>query len=279
MSTRNEKDLQMTADCHKYTVGEMSEMLDMPAATIRFYDASGAVTPRRDDDNRYRQYTVVDANYLLKMKELRNIDVQVTEAARIVNQSDLADFRRSYETIIADTQARIDRETKLLEGLRRQLARIEALEQDTGTVFLAIRPALWRYNNQIEDRFLPGPEHKAARRQWTDWMPLAHLSFRYRHEENPALEWGYLVEDECIHGTGLEELALSEFYPAVPCVRYVFVTKGQTFLTLNNLKPAIDFLQAHAFSQAGDIIGRSIARVFEPEFGIVHYYEVWIPVE
>ena len=278
MSDRNERDQDLTGKLHKYTVGEISQMLGIPAATIRFYDASGAVTPQRDKDNRYRRYTVVDANYLVKMKELRNVGVQVSQAAQLLNSADLEGYAHNWEQILSEAQARIDRETRLLGGLHRQLDRLNALPQDLNTFSLCTRPALWRYNNQVEDRFFSGEEHDAARRLWTDWMPLAHLSFRFRHMDAPPLEWGYLLEDEYVSGTGLDQCPYSEFYPSAVCVRYVFSTEGEIFLRREKLQPAITFLENHRFFVAGDILGRSICRVLNQKKEIVHYYEAWIPI-
>ena len=70
MSTRNEKDRQMTADCHKYTVGEMSDMLDMPAATIRFYDTTG-------EDFVYELFDATVAEKVYKVSVYKNMGIVI----------------------------------------------------------------------------------------------------------------------------------------------------------------------------------------------------------
>ena len=71
----------------------------------------------------------------------------------------------------------------------------------------------------------------------------------------------------------------SVYYPAVPCVRMVFCTHNEVFLRYENLQPALSYLEKHAFALAGDILGRSIARVMGKDNTIIHYYDVWLPIK
>ena len=71
----------------------------------------------------------------------------------------------------------------------------------------------------------------------------------------------------------------SVYYPAVPCVRMVFCTHNEVFLRYENLQPALSYLEKHAFAFAGDILGRSIARVMGKDNTIIHYYDVWLPIK
>ena len=92
MKNRINADQEKTRDFHQYTVGEMAALLSMSAPTIRFYDSQGAVVPHRDEENQYRKYTVVDGNYLIKMKELKNIGASLQESVQLLNDVDLTGY-------------------------------------------------------------------------------------------------------------------------------------------------------------------------------------------
>lgn len=52
------------------TIGELEALLDMPRASIRFYEQEGFIHPKREANN-YRDYSEEDADTLRKVKLLR----------------------------------------------------------------------------------------------------------------------------------------------------------------------------------------------------------------
>ena len=156
---------------------------------------------------------------------------------------------------------------------------IESLETELNQITLGMRPALWRMDHQIEDQFLEGKTTIEARTRWTDWMPAADLSFMFScAEPEHPLHWGFAMEAPLAEALSLDHQD-SVYYPPVPCVRMVFCTRNEVFLRYENLQPAVNYLEKHAFTLAGDILGRSIARVMGKENTIIHYYDVWLPIK
>ena len=80
---REEIDSKFGEQCKHYSVGDMAKMLSLSPSTIRFYDQEGIVVPNRADENTYRKYSVVDGNYLLKAKELKNIGLPIPQIKEI----------------------------------------------------------------------------------------------------------------------------------------------------------------------------------------------------
>lgn len=279
MRTRIDADKKMTQGFHQYTVGEMATMLNMPAPTIRFYDSQGAVVPKRDDENQYRRYTVVDGNYLLKLKELKNVGARVSDATFLLNEATLPDYLKGFRAVEAELTERLALELQLLEGLRRQIALIEQLDTALNSITIERRPALWRYNHQNADHFETGAGHSEARDAWTNYTPAAYLSFMFAQEDaKHTLKWGFALEDAFMEDCALKNLQHSKLYPAAMCIRYIFATENEVFLKYSHMKPAIDFMQKHLFLLAGDIIGRSLARVMGENNAVLHYYEAWLPI-
>ena len=279
MKNRINADQEKTRDFHQYTVGEMAALLSMSAPTIRFYDSQGAVVPHRDEENQYRKYTVVDGNYLIKMKELKNIGASLQESVQLLNDVDLTGYCDGFRQLEQAEQKRIERQQLLLQGFQRKIALIESLETELNQITLGMRPALWRMDHQIEDQFLEGKTTIEARTRWTDWMPAADLSFMFScAEPEHPLHWGFAMEAPLAEALSLDRQD-SVYYPPVPCVRMVFCTRNEVFLRYENLQPAVNYLEKHAFTLAGDIMGRSLARFMWKENTIIHYYDVWLPIK
>ena len=279
MKNRINADQEKTRDFHQYTVGEMAALLSMSAPTIRFYDSQGAVVPHRDEENQYRKYTVVDGNYLIKMKELKNIGASLQESVQLLNDVDLTGYCDGFRQLEQAEQKRIERQQLLLQGFQRKITLIESLETELNQITLGMRPALWRMDHQIEDQFRAQKAAVTARANWTDWMPAADLSFLFSAvDPEHALHWGFAMEAPLAEALELDKQD-SVYYPAVPCVRMVFCTHNEVLLRYENLQPALSYLEKHAFALAGDILGRSIARVMGKENTIIHYYDVWLPIK
>ncbi|MFQ8583631.1 MAG: MerR family transcriptional regulator [Holdemania massiliensis] len=102
MKNRIRADQEKTRNFHQYTVGEMASLLSMSAPTIRFYDSQGAVVPHRDQENQYRRYTVVDGNYLIKMKELKNIGASLQESVQLLNNVDFKEYCEGFRKLEAE---------------------------------------------------------------------------------------------------------------------------------------------------------------------------------
>ena len=283
---RNEVDRRMTSGFYHYSIGEMSKLLSMPAPTIRFYDSQGAVVPARNEENQYRMYTVVDRNYLLKVKELKNTGAGLSEIGRLLNEASLEEWQEGLRRIDREMERQIFWTNLRQEGIRRQLKRLERLEEELGRITIETRPPLWRYNHQKRERFEEGPGHIEARKAWTDALPASFQSFRLPQSDIEGgetgvgmLQWGYAMEADMVPGTGLDALPLSEYLPPCKCVRTVICTSNEVFLKLKYFQAAIKYLHDHAFILDGDLIGRSLARFTNGRGEVLHYYEGWFPIQ
>ena len=129
------------------------------------------------------------------------------------------------------------------EGIRRQLKRLERLEEELGRITIETWPPLWRYNHKKRERLEAGFGHIEARKAWTDALPASFQSFRLPRsdieggETGGMLQWGYAMEADMAPGKGLDALPLSEYLPPRKCVRTVICTSNEVFLSSNTFKP------------------------------------------
>lgn len=63
------------------TIGELEAALDLPRASIRFYEQEGFIHPRRGENN-YRDYSEEDAETLRKVKLLRQLGLSLGDIRR-----------------------------------------------------------------------------------------------------------------------------------------------------------------------------------------------------
>ncbi len=87
---------------NSFSIGEISELLDIPKSTLRYWESEGLIEKHRDDDNNYRQYypssvfTISDLAHfrclrmsLQDMKKLPHLSPEALEASLTSLDQDL----------------------------------------------------------------------------------------------------------------------------------------------------------------------------------------------
>lgn len=64
-------------------INEVEALVGVTKKNIRFYEAEGLLTPRRNQDNGYRDYGEPDVETLRRIKLLRKLGVPIEEIRRI----------------------------------------------------------------------------------------------------------------------------------------------------------------------------------------------------
>lgn len=64
-------------------INEMEELVGITKRNIRFYEKEGLLTPGRNSQNGYREYTDEDVDTLRKIKLLRKVDVPLEEIHKL----------------------------------------------------------------------------------------------------------------------------------------------------------------------------------------------------
>lgn len=109
-----------------YSIREISRLLNIPKATIRYWDSQGLLTPERNEENDYREYSLPLAMELSNISFYRSVDIPVKELRQMLN-SDLT----VQEDILQEARQRLfEKEAQL----KRQAERIQLQLQALGEV-------------------------------------------------------------------------------------------------------------------------------------------------
>lgn len=96
-------------------IGEFSKLAKATVKTLRHYDEIGLLKPIFVDDNGYRYYEIGQLNDLLKIVELRKLDMSIPDIKRTLETKD-------FRTALKEQQVRLEKE---LEVKRQQISLIK----------------------------------------------------------------------------------------------------------------------------------------------------------
>lgn len=93
-----------------YTIGEVSELLNVPKSTIRFWNEQGLIHSLRHEENDYRMFSIEDIFQIYDINFYRKLDVPIKQMKNLYGKT----MEEHYETI-AETEQRIEQEKKSLQ--------------------------------------------------------------------------------------------------------------------------------------------------------------------
>lgn len=64
-------------------INQVEQLVGITKGNIRFYEKEGLLTPGRNNENGYRDYSDADVAWLKKIKLLRMLDVPIEEILRL----------------------------------------------------------------------------------------------------------------------------------------------------------------------------------------------------
>ena len=91
------------------TIKEIEQLLEVPRATIRFYEKEGLIAPKREE-NGYRDYSEEDVERLKKIIIFRKIGISVEDI------EDLLDGARSVDSVLDDNIKNLQKQMEELTG-------------------------------------------------------------------------------------------------------------------------------------------------------------------
>lgn len=93
-------------------INEVEHIVGLSKKSIRYYEENGLLTPKRDNNNRYRIYTEEDIKKLKIIKFLRELDIPIRDL-KLLNEGKL-----SLEDCMTDRIKKIEAEESNYESIK-----------------------------------------------------------------------------------------------------------------------------------------------------------------
>lgn len=123
-------------------IKEVETLTGITKQNIRFYEKKGLLSPQRNQENSYREYSFNDVETLMQIKLLRKLDVSIENIHEILNGADMNAILSQHLNLLLEKQSNLDDIIKMCRFLlhskknppdtRTALQKIEELEQKGG---------------------------------------------------------------------------------------------------------------------------------------------------
>ncbi len=112
-------------------INEVERLVGITKGNIRFYEKEGLLTPGRNSENGYRDYSEADVEWLKKIRLLRMLDVPIEEIARLkAGTLTLEDAMGRHLIQLERREKNLEAMQVVCAGLRDSQRTLDALDAD-----------------------------------------------------------------------------------------------------------------------------------------------------
>ncbi|BDP58539.1 MerR family transcriptional regulator [Enterococcus faecium] len=99
-----------------YTIGQVSELFDLPKSTIRYWDEQGLIRSSRQEENDYRLFDIDDIFMLYDIVFYRKLDIPIKQMKNLYGKT----LTELYETL-DETERRIHKELVVMKQKQKEI--------------------------------------------------------------------------------------------------------------------------------------------------------------
>ncbi len=234
------------------TVGEVAEVLGLTTENIRYYVKEGLITPARNSENNYRQYSSKDVLLISDIIFYRNMRLSINNIKKIMGGIPLEDIGDVIEETEGEMLAKIKEYTLALEALRRWKKHYSDENAHLGRYSLGFKPATIRIGKDYSEdehiaHYLKGHIHIEKE----DWASVS-MSFFCDYKKNPDAMYNYISL-----GSTAETVKNNKSMNLVEePERYCLITRALMSDNVRDMtEPVIEFASANGIELTGEIYG------------------------
>lgn len=246
-----------------YSIGEVSELLDIPRSTIRYWDAEGLIHAAREEENGYRLFDIDAIFQVYDINFYRKLDIPMKQMKNLYSKS----LNEMYD-ILAETEQRLDHEKKILEQKHKEvLSRKKQLKEMIDSEpdkFPEEEIPFQKIVVAASDELLYSKEYLKNYSSFVIYFP----------ENNQNSIYGFCTDEHTKELPGSQTIWQND--PAKKYVRFLLKVEVNNTKN-NNLSEVKDRLQKQGY-RLGQTIGQYLLTHTTKEKISFEYYRAWIEV-
>lgn len=263
-------------------INEVARLLCTTPDAIRLYERKNIIRPSRDKENQYRGFTQEDITRLYDCKLLQNVGFSLSEIAHIISNVSPEEFDELLEKKAQEVEQKLLRYSRVLEQTHRLQAANYLLDYYEGEFYIRDSPHVlvccYAHAGELNRRSLECPFYQHVIEYHNMFRRCIVVPRANAFSDVVGMDGmpGYSIEIDKAQELGLEaDEVVSEWKPH----RSVYtVIRVEDKLSREDLQPAYDWISAHNFTLAGDILVWVLKIVYD-HGKISRLYAVWLPVD
>ncbi|GIP28554.1 GntR family transcriptional regulator [Paenibacillus sp. J23TS9] len=264
----------------KFTIGEVSKILDIPMDTLRYYDKINLLPSNDRDGNGYRYYDLEQFDSLITIRMLRAMDVPIERIQNLLTSDSLDEIRELIEGKKRDVIRQLTFLKQLsqkLDAMDEQFRRFE----DTDTIELVKSNPFWVL---LTDSVMESGDKKLGSRVQQqvrsmnvhqEWLAFCHIISVVSKENLESGQYHSYLHNGILSTFPMEEnTGIFQRLTPCYCARKCVVIGREGYAELDE---HYDQMKAFIRRRGLQIDGNSLEVNLYNQYN-KHYIEMYIPV-
>lgn len=270
---------------YKYSTSEISQYYGLTGKGLAFYEEKGLISPGRQNNKKYREYSLRDCYHLYYSKFYRSCGFQLNEIICMLEDESIEDISSNFKEKAKMLEEEAKYKERISWHLNRISSKLDNLPQGVNIFSVKERPEMYRlYVRRLNDRHESSPEESKEFSFWNKNIPInvASLQFPYLDiiagltEFNTGI--GNIILAEDFEFLKLEKSKRVQYLPPQKCLHTIICFPDIKLNSLEPLMPSLEYMKKNGLKLAGDPVTEMLI-VVNTDHGGIRYDEIWFPVE
>lgn len=202
-----------------YSIGDVSEALNLSREMIRYYEKCGVLKLSRDSGNNYRNYEIMDIFWLMESMQYRSWGVGIREIQELRSEDFHIRTPQLLDSFIASLDHEIDRKSLLRERLSFLAVKLKQSFYNLGNIWIQYIPSCYCFHlvNGNGDSYDRLQVEKNIRDIYFTPDVMGFLDSGVRWNKD-IQEWVMLIDEAFVKKLGLPVLEGMEYVRGGLCV-------------------------------------------------------------
>ncbi|MDD4199753.1 MAG: MerR family transcriptional regulator [Eubacteriales bacterium] len=237
----------------KLTVGEVAKVLGISSENIRYYIREGLISPEKNDDNNYREYSSEDVLLISDIMFYRDMGISIHNIKRIFKGLPLEDIGSVIEESKEELRLRIQEENRRMRQLCIWEKDYNREIREINTYRIGEMPRHFRTRGYINaDEHILQHLKDGLTIGKDDWMYVCMSFYINLNDENPELQKYISLEET---GSTAEK---NHGIEDIECIdNMCLITKVHISDDMHEMiDPLLEYARLHNFRLTGEIYGK-----------------------
>lgn len=235
------------------TVGEVAKALGISSENIRYYVREGLITPKINDDNKYKQYSSEDVLLISDIMFYRDMGLSINNIKKIFQGMPLEDIGSIIEESKEELRLRIQEENRRLNQLCLWEKYYAQELREINTYRVGKMPRFRKTKGYLEEG-----EHiihhlkKGLNIEKDDWISVCLSFYINLNDKNPEYKKYISLEENS------KPTSESNCNEEIECIdNMCLITKVHMSDDLKDMiNPLLEYAKLHNFKLTGEIYGK-----------------------
>ena len=268
----------------RYKIKEFSEEMGVTVDLVKHYEKYGIINPIKEQDCKYRFYTIQHGERILASKRFRNMGFTIRDSAKIMNEYSLEEIQATLDNKAKD----IEKEIRKLNSINKRVIELkeqcELFKECENKIAIMISPGFYFLRQTENAEFDQDEITKERIKEWIEYFPFVTKALKvpkdyFTNEKSINYQWGLVIGEDTANNIGINCTYPVEYIKPQKCYRYV-VAKPYNGSSIEALEEVVNEVKRKKLKVVGDMFLEAGIDSFNKKINCreVHYI-FWIPIQ